>query len=496
MKQLWPYVLLSLLPWLFPITVKAEQGTAFHVTELIEEALQNNPRIAAALAEWEAQKAQVGQVNVLDDPIVGFDSWNIPTDLDLDKTRTWIVFARQQFPAPGVLALRESVSQAKTLQALRKVEVIKQAIAQEVKQAYAELYLAEKTIEVTDRHFEILERFEKAADLKFSTGTVSQQDLLKAQVALARLGNQRLVHQQTYQTALASMNTLLNRPVRAPLKKVKHLSLPNLPEDGDQLETLAFQNQAALKWSAVSILQHERAVALSQKKWAPHFQVGLKRFENKGNHLSGGWGISASMNLPWVFGEKYKQEVLETESQVSSALAHYEHLRNETRYSIRDLKLKIETTARLVQLFEKEVIPKAEQSVASADAGYQADRVDFLDLLESERQLLDLRLEYFKALAAQYQPRSTLTRSYPFDFPHIRTLLWQNASHDSNEIATVGKLDQFFNLSNGVCANESDEKRDGHEHDDAHERKYPQSPDARRPGAGHAHAAQTKTRGA
>jgi len=83
--------------------------------------------------------------------------------------------------------------------------------------------------------------------------------------------------------------------------------------------------------------------------------------------------------------------------------ALYEALENDTRFLIEDLLVKIETAERLVKLYETSVLPQAEQAVKSSDIGYRADRVDFLNLLESQRQLEEFKLEYYRALVMQNQ---------------------------------------------------------------------------------------------
>ncbi len=149
-----------------------------------------------AKAAWEAKKARIGQVNVLDDPQLGFDTWNIPSNLELNQTRNWIFFARQKFPAWGTLPLRETAAKTEVLNAEAAIETTVQSIIAAVKISYDELYLAYKTIEVTEDHVEILRRFEQIAEVKVSTGAASQQDLLKAQVALARLENDLVMQTQ------------------------------------------------------------------------------------------------------------------------------------------------------------------------------------------------------------------------------------------------------------------------------------------------------------
>ncbi len=63
--------------------------------------------------------------------------------------------------------------------------------------------------------------------------------------------------------------------------------------------------------------------------------------------------------------------------------------------------MKIETAERLANLYQNSVLPQAEQAVKSANIGYRADRVDFLNLLESQRQLEEFKLEFYRALVMQ-----------------------------------------------------------------------------------------------
>jgi outer membrane protein TolC len=62
-------------------------------------------------------------------------------------------------------------------------------------------------------------------------------------------------------------------------------------------------------------------------------------------------------------------------------------------------------------VYQNGVLPQAEQSLEAARIGYQAGKVDFLNLIDSERTLLDLRLEYFGALVQFWQSVTQLERT-------------------------------------------------------------------------------------
>jgi len=52
-----------------------------------------------------------------------------------------------------------------------------------------------------------------------------------------------------------------------------------------------------------------------------------------------------------------------------------------------------------VNLYKYSLIPQAEQSLKASEVGYLAGKVDFLNLLDSERMLLLIETGYFKAIA-------------------------------------------------------------------------------------------------
>ena len=421
MKHCWTlpfFLILMFLPTLFPSLGEAED--TLKLSALIEEALEANPNIAAAKAAWEAQKVQIDRVKILDDPEVGFDTWNIPNTLDLSLTRNWIFFAKQRFPAAGTLKQRSEAAKTVATLAKTQISITSQSIVAQVKIAYDALYLAHKAMEVNAEHIDITKRFEEIAEIKYQTGAVSEQYVLKARVILARLENEQVTRKQRLHTARAVLNTLLRRPPRSPLARPTDLRLLNLPADLVALTSLALRERPELLAAKAAIQRSKQETALARLKLKPDYQVSVKRFQNRGTPQPSGWGVSASINLPWFFHEKHDQRIQETRHRSTEQEALYENLKDQTRFVIEDLIVKIQTAGRLAALFQDNVIPQAEQSVTSAQTGYQTDQVDFLDLLDSQRQLVDFRLEYFRALTLQNQEVARLEQVLGSDLSNLK----------------------------------------------------------------------------
>jgi len=74
--------------------------------------------------------------------------------------------------------------------------------------------------------------------------------------------------------------------------------------------------------------------------------------------------------------------------------------------SIRAIGFRIQTLDEQITLFERTLLPQGEQALRSTEAAYSTGTIGVLDLLDSERVLLEIRLgmaqlssEYMKSLA-------------------------------------------------------------------------------------------------
>ncbi len=177
-----------------------------------------------------------------------------------------------------------------------------------------------------------------------------------------------------------------------------------------------------MKMAQAGILRSQQEVALAKLQFSPDFQVAVKRFQNRGIPQSNGWGISASINIPWLYHQKHDARIKETAHRVRQEEAFYENLKDQTRFAIEDLSTRMKTLELLATILKENVIPQGELSVQVAEIGYQTDQVDFLDLLESQRQLIEFRLEYFRTLTRQNKEAARLEQVMGFDLSEFKKL--------------------------------------------------------------------------
>ncbi|MDC8446925.1 MAG: TolC family protein [Nitrospira sp.] len=366
--------------------------------DLIPEALARNPELVAARKQWEAATNRIAQARSLDDPTLSVHLWNFPQTFDVMQTQNSIFGLSQNLPFPGKLALKGEIasrSAEMTEQALRAKE---RELVARLKQAYYDLFLAHKTIQIHHEQVELLRQFVEIANAKFRTGKGSQSDVLKAQVELSMLHQQLPVLEQRRETAAALLNTLLDRDPLSPLGLPQEPSLIPLGTTIDDLHRLALNARPELKAAELAVRHSEQSRALARRQYYPDFNVQFQRFQNF--QANDGFGAYAAMTIPFAFWAKPKYDagVQEAAASVEAARAQRHTLENLTRFQIKDLWAKIRASEQVAMLYHTTILPQAVQNLESARAGYRAGTGGFLDLIDTQRAWRGFQHEYYRAL--------------------------------------------------------------------------------------------------
>jgi outer membrane protein TolC len=118
-----------------------------------------------------------------------------------------------------------------------------------------------------------------------------------------------------------------------------------------------------------------------------------------------------SMTLPIWRGNKVGALQREARATLASAEAERQDARNGVLRMVSEAWTMVESARTMTLLYADSVLPQAEQALASTRAGYEGDRGDFLDLLDAQRSLVRLRLEYQEARAEYLKGRAELARA-------------------------------------------------------------------------------------
>jgi outer membrane protein, heavy metal efflux system len=366
--------------------------------ELIQVVLARNPELVAARKQWEAVTNRIPQARSLEDPTLSLQFWNAPQSFNVTRSDNTIIGLSQNLPFPGKLGLKGEVASRSadmTEQAVRAKEL---ELVARLKQAYYDLFFAQKAVQIHHEQVELVRQFVAIANAKFRAGKGSQADVLKAQVELSMLFQHLPVLEQRRETTEAMLNTLLDRAPASPLGMAQEPSQQSLEQPVDDLHRLALNDRPELKAAELDVQRSEQSRALAQRQYYPDFNVAFQRFQNF--QANDGFGAYVAMSIPFAFWTKPKYDagVQEAEAAVSVAQAQQHTLENMTRFQINDLLAKLRATDQVAKLYRTTILPQAEQSLESARVGYRAGKAGFLDLIDTQRARRGFQLEYYQAL--------------------------------------------------------------------------------------------------
>jgi outer membrane protein TolC len=384
------------------------------VDELIQGALKSNPELRAFDENRSAAHARIPQMSALDNPQFIFEIMEAPRSQPFNTSKyKYVNFElMQMLPFPGKLAKAKTLAEIDAEHAHHDYQEKELEIIEKVKAAYFELYFIQRSFEVNLENVGLMNQFVNIAKIRYAVGRAMNQDVLKANVELAKLANEQITLAQQEETAKAMLNILLNRPPQAPLgltvlpeRKTQNLNL-------EDLQHLALATRPMVRHDSLSVVQSHVAKSLAQRQYWPDFNVSLEYVTSP---LDGfrGWTTMAGISLPFAPWTVKRQSgrVEETLADISMKEAVLNNTRNVILFTVKDALVKVQTQQRLIDLYRATVLPQAEQSLQATIAAYQTQQTDFLSLLDSYRMLQMFKLEYYEALAKYEMSLAELERA-------------------------------------------------------------------------------------
>ena len=362
---------------------------------LIDEARNNNPEIMALRNRYVASRARIPQAFSLSDPWLGIEYEEVPkgkTDLTDAALRMYSV--QQMVPFPTKLFTRRSAASKAAKSAFEEYREKENEIIQKVTSTYSELFLIYKSIEITGENKALLEQLSRQAATRYSVGKASQQDALKAQVEIAMMDTELIMLEQRRQVSVAKLNILLNKDPRGELSRPEVENDIAFEKTLDELYILTKENRPELKAANFNVEKGRSLYSLSLQEYLPDFMLKFEQRE-RNSHLEG-YDIMAAVTVPIWFWEKQNFNVKEMKEELRMLEAEYKMTENMALFDVKEAHSRVEALKELITLYKTSFLPQAEQTLKSSLIGYEANQVDFLNLLDSQRMLLEFKLDYYK----------------------------------------------------------------------------------------------------
>ena len=308
-------------------------------------------------------------------------------------------------------------------------EAERRDVVARVKEAYYDLGYVDAALDLAREEQSLLEHYETLASARYATGQGLQQAVIRLQAEITRVVDRRHRIERQRGTLAAHLNTLLDRPAEEPVPTVRPLLRPDAAVDREHLHGLGERHRHELLAATALIEGGEQSIELARRQSRPGFtaSVGVtnvgRRDDPAGLPLPPDNGrnavtVSVGASLP-LRSARYRAGIEQAHDEMRAHTRHRAAARNTMEMEIQDAIVRLETLDRQIDLLDTVLIPQTEEALRATETAYETGQLGVLELLDSERTLIDVRTMRARYLSDLLIALTALERAIGTRVPRI-----------------------------------------------------------------------------
>ena len=394
-------------------------GSTVSLQDALEYGEANNTQLQAALNRWQAAEQNIAVQQALPDPVLSYSYYFESVETRVGPQEQSFSLS-QRFPAFGKRSAMEAIARDMARAAKQQYQREKLVLNQAIAKAYGELYYLERNIAITEDRIRLVQDLEEVARTRYKAGS-PMAPIMQAQVELGRLEDRLNSLRDMREPQRAELNTLLNRPAEAALPISAALPYRPVPDDPSPFVANLGSTSPELMELEAHVEQGGNQLKLAQRSRLPDFTLGVTYIDTGSAPLpvadSGKDPVvgTIGINLPIWIG-KNRAQIEAAAYQQTAAQLLLDNRRQTLEADIRNSLFRLRDADRKINLYRDSLIPKAAQSLEVNRQGYEAGSMEFINLIDAERMLLEFELAYERALTDHLIARAELGRLTGIDF--------------------------------------------------------------------------------
>jgi outer membrane protein TolC len=394
-------------------------GTASPLRELVEEAGQKNPQIAASFHAWQASRNVPKQVSAPPETQVSVQQFSVGNPRPFagysNSDFAYIGFgASQDIPFPGKRQLRAHAAEQEADSMGAQTDSIRRTAVGNLKMVYFRLAYIQQTLGALQRSDALLNQVQETTEARYRVGQGNQQDVLKAHLQHTKILQEVAHHHQEEGLLEAQIKQLVGRPQESADIVAEPLTLRTLPYTAAELLQRAREQNPDVHSKQASIRRQDTQVELAHKEFRPDFNAGYT-YEHNASQFRDYYMASFSVRLP----NRGRQRAALAEAEQNQERARQE-LDAESQRVLSEVQqqyVRANTSEEQLKIYSDGLVPQSEATFQSALSAYQSNKQDFESLLSGFLDVLNLDLEYRNELVEHESALAELERLTGVDLP-------------------------------------------------------------------------------
>jgi outer membrane protein TolC len=383
-----------------PLCSRAE---ILSLQDALEQAKRHSPDLKSLNEQMESATAKKRQTLSPDNPSVSLQYNDEPSLTNTGGAGSTVVQISQPVAFPGKAFVNHDVaeSQVAALEAQRKSTQLQ--VSFNVKQAYYQLALARKNLELQQALKEDYQEILAIAKRRYEAGSISQVDYLNTKVALYSQDNDIRDLESAEHNARVQLNTLLGSPLETPVQTeaLHYAPLPVIIEEEAARKML--DNRAEIEAAKAQLTASEGSYKLARMSLLPDFQLiaGGTRYDvasaspviavnpNRTTYL-----VGVQMSIPLWAPVNQRETINSAEHDKNAAEQNLESLLEQSRNNLSSTIDALRAFSAKLKNYEDNLIPLARQSLKLALVNYSSGKIEFQELSDAANAKRNLERDY------------------------------------------------------------------------------------------------------
>lgn len=390
--------------WGFCIGQVVAQTSPLTLSDAVQQALQSDPGLKSSHHREVARFAQAEADSRLANPKLSLSMQNLATDsfdINQEAMTQFKLGLSQQFSRGDELALKRRQWQQLGEQEPFIREARRGEITRQIRETYLQAFKASRSMTLIEQDKALFEQLVEVAQANYASGSgqARQQDLLRAQLELARLDDRLVALEQTRQGALNTLMlwlepTVLLRPMVETLPEITPLYQQTM--NNEVFYTL-LSRHPQIKAMDKQLSMRDTQVKLAEQAYKPAWGVnasyGFRGDEPMGSSRADLFSVGVTLDMPLfsaVRQDKQKDAAIATRAATQTDRLL---LLKQMHANLQSLLAQKRNLDRRAALFNQTLLPQTAEQAQAALNAYTHDVGDFAEVMRARIAELNTKLD-------------------------------------------------------------------------------------------------------
>ena len=396
--RLWNCVVLMtvMVAWtsgtLMPSFAQAkEQMPTFDLDRIIDLALERNPAILSAQSVIEQNEGRQTQAGAYPNPTIGGQTGSgALRDPSIGpRVNEYGLTLHQTVEWPGMRAARKDAADAGLASATVGLDEAKLNLIAEVKQAFYELLLAERTVDLLQQNLEIVQEVARIVRARVRSGEGPQFEAVKADVEVLKAKQEMTKAKNAVRVKLVGLDTLTAGALGQRYKVQGDFRLLRNRLDPEQMAARDLSQHPILKRQGKLVEQAELTVTKERQGRVPNVTLFGGYAREVGREA-----VVAGVSLPTPLLYRQQGHIATALGTQRKEEAELIRAKNDLARAINQHAREAETAQEQILVYEEGLLKQAQEALRIAQLSFRQGASSLLDVLDAQRVQRQITVDY------------------------------------------------------------------------------------------------------